>query len=192
MKPNKKIFIRLGLSGLLILLMFGLFLFQSQTYKDFTKYQVAKQKWENRTFSNYRLVVSSKLMGCIYDVEIQNEMVIKINSTDTCPSESSRETITDLFANIKESISQPDCIFECGCEGRTRIEADYDSNLGYPKSIQVSINKEWRWLYPKYWTDKIGQRFGKYCPPNCKIACNPLGADFFDERLTVQLLQASP
>ena len=192
MKRNRIIVVGLGLSGLLVLLTFGLFAFQSQTYKDFTEYQAAKAKWANRTFSNYRLVVSSKLMGCTYDAEIQNEIIVKINPTDTCPPESSRKTISDLFVNINESITQPNCIFECGCEGQTRIEAKYDSELGYPQLMQVSINKEWRWLYPKYWTDKIGQRLGTYCPSNCKIACNPLGADFFGERLTVQLLQVSP
>ena len=191
MKRYKKIVMGLGLLGLLFLLKFGLFFFQSQTYKDISEYQAAKQRWSKHTFSNYRLEVHSRYMDCMYDVEVQNEKIVKIYPTDTCPLGAPRNTISELFEKIYKSDIQPDCISECGCEGQTRIEAKYNKDLGYPQSIEIVINEEWNWLYPKYWTDKIGRKFGKYCPPHCSIACNPF-SHFVEEQITVKLLKPSP
>jgi hypothetical protein len=192
MKQNILIKVGLGFLGILFVSTICLFIIQSQTYMDYSMYQAADQRWSSRTFSKYRLVVQSGLGNCTYDIEVQDEKVLRTYPTDTCPPEWVRYTVSELFDQIRQTNIPPKCIGkQCGCMGHSRIESNYDVSLGYPVTIKFTVTYEWTWVYPQYWIDLVARKLGKFCPPNCGIVCSPIPARVGEE-LIIKSLEPLP
>lgn len=105
----------------------------------------AEERWAARPFSHYRMVVQAA-SWCRLDVEVQDEHLVRVFE-DTCPGPP--PTVTDLFARIKLLERDHDRIFcapaGCECTEVRFVLADYDVQLGFPRSISVRRPRAANW-----------------------------------------------
>jgi hypothetical protein len=107
----------------------------------------AKQKWQKNAVSHYRLTLNySELNDCQLKVEIKNGKVIS-RQKNTCSTIPSVQTVTDLFQHIESANNQKCGPNGCACDGPLAVDVVYDSQLGYPRQIQMRLQPQKRWLY---------------------------------------------
>jgi hypothetical protein len=117
----------------------------------------ARARWEARPFSGYRLLIQAQPYGastCEQAFEVDEPAQTKTLS-DTCPDDSrasflmkslgSPRTVPDLFDYIKAEIGRVGaCAVDgCACTGATTIDVVYDTDLGYPKRMEVRFYQDW-------------------------------------------------
>jgi hypothetical protein len=108
----------------------------------------AERRWALRPFGSYHLELVDKT--CTQKIDVRNERVVKVapNRCEVPP-----RSISDLFELIRRdgSISQ-ECIFHgCICDDVIRVNAVYDSSLGFPSRIIVRLRAEPNWRHPEFW-----------------------------------------
>lgn len=107
----------------------------------------AKQKWQKNSVSHYRLTLNySHLNDCQQDVEIKDEKVIS-RQKNTCSEIPSVQTVTELFQHIESANNQECGPNGCVCDGPLAVNVVYDSQLGYPRQIEMRLQPQKRWLY---------------------------------------------
>jgi Family of unknown function (DUF6174) len=107
----------------------------------------AKQKWQRNAVSHYRLSLNySNLDNCQQEVEIKDDKVIS-RKKNTCSTIPSVQTITDLFQYIESANNQKCGPNGCACDGPIAVNVVYDSQLGYPRQIEMQLQPQKRWLY---------------------------------------------
>jgi hypothetical protein len=105
----------------------------------------AEHRWAARPFSRYRLVLRAA-SWCRTDVEVQNERIVQVfeNSCPVAPL-----SVSDLFGQIAQLDREPDRVFcapdGCECTEVRLVQADYDTQLGFPRSIRVRRLRATNW-----------------------------------------------
>ena len=125
----------------------------------------ARERWDARPFKRYRMgmLYSSHQINCRQDVEIRGEMVITIFQ-NTCPQ--GALTVSAIFKQIDTHLDThagqcgPN---GCGCDGPIGVDADYDAQFGYPRSMELRLRPEERWQYIAYWRYVLP---GGFCQPS--------------------------
>jgi len=128
----------------------GVVLANQETFsqdKSLEKLTIAKQKWQGKAVSHYRLTLHySHLNDCQQQIEIKDEKVIS-RQKNTCATIPSVQTITDLFHHIESANNQKCGPNGCACDGPVAVNVIYDSQLGYPRQIEMQLQSQKRWLY---------------------------------------------
>ena len=116
----------------------------------------ARQRWETRTFNNYRLHIQfgpSDSPDCEKVFEVHEPVQTKTVS-DTCAGRYEAELLTflgaggsvsGLFSYIDNEISHVgECVgYDCRCYGGRTINVAYDTDYGYPKSVEIQFVWDW-------------------------------------------------
>lgn len=123
---------------LLVILVCGLYFilypnanpFHNPMASQLQELETAKQKWDSRVFTDYRIVIESN--RCKQDFEVNGDQITTIH-LNTCQQE--EITIPALFEKIKNDISNIEWINGIGCDVMLTTVV-YDDKLGYPQSIE--------------------------------------------------------
>ena len=109
----------------------------------------ARSRWFARPVMHYRLVMRAP-SWCRLDVEIQAERVVHVFE-NSCPT--SPRTVTGLFDLITQLDSTAETTFcaprGCECTEVRYIEATYDEQLGFPRTIRLRRERQANW--PELW-----------------------------------------
>src|SRR6266545_1031608 len=123
----------------------------------------ARQRWGARPFSRYRLVMQAP-SWCRLDIEIASERVVQVFE-NSCPG--GPRTVSDLFDQIRQLDSQPDTIYcapaGCECTEVRFVQADYDAQLGFPRSIRLRRLRTTNW--PELWHFMVAHGLPDCLPP---------------------------
>jgi len=124
------------------------------------EYLAARARWDTRPFRDYRLVVQDG--SCTYDVLVRNG---QINSgyRDSCNLRA--RTVESLFAIAGGSgVPATHCsVYGCLCETVTRVVAEYDTTLGYPRKLIMESTLRPNWRYLDFWRRFFADRNTTQC-----------------------------
>jgi hypothetical protein len=122
----------------------------------------AEARWAARPFRHYELRVRDK--GCLQVIEVRDERVVGV-ATNRC--EPPPRSVTDLFTLIRRdgTVSVPCIAVGCACDDVIRVQAVYDTALGYPSLIDVRVSARPNWRHPDYWAETLEKRR----LPDCSI-----------------------
>jgi hypothetical protein len=143
----------------------------------------ARMRWEDRAFDNYRLHIqfgSSDNPYCEKVFEVHEPVQTKTLS-DTCAGRYDFEllkflgvggSVSGLFNYIDHEISY---VGECGggwceCHGARTIDVVYDTNDGYPKSVEERFEEIWPMKAP----DGTCTAILPYAPRPFRVSLNPI------------------
>jgi hypothetical protein len=145
----------------------------------------ARARWETRPFSSYHLTIQFYPRDgsvCEQAFEVNEPAQAKILG-NTCASSltvdnimnflGSRISIPGLFDYIEAEIGR---VRECGpngcaCDGARTIDAVYDSELGYPKRIEIRFQRDWTTQRLQLGCSTIGW----FTPGPATVTVKPLG-----------------
>jgi len=109
----------------------------------------ARNRWFARPVAHYRMVMQAP-SWCRLDVEIQAEKIVRVFE-NTCPT--SPRTVTGLFDMITQLDNSTGMVFcaprGCECTEIRYIEATYDEQLGFPRTIRLRRERQANW--PELW-----------------------------------------
>ncbi len=113
---------------------------------DAWQFALARQRWDARSFSRYRLVLEHSFVAtehgqtvlrCQQTVEVEAERIRRIVSSTCAP----HLTVTTIFARFEPHVTNVVTLRRCGHGSCTcyasQVIADYDSELGYPQHIRL-------------------------------------------------------
>jgi hypothetical protein len=153
--PSKPSAIWLILAGSLVLILGYLVLRPSPAAPLGASLPVARNRWTSRPFDSYQLVIQEDTKGgsCGQAVEVEEERVRAV-LWNNC-QHSANWTITNLFNWITQNeIPSAECYpspGRCACEPIVVTRADYNAQLGYPRTIFYSWTLRRRLESPDYW-----------------------------------------
>lgn len=124
------------------------------------EYLAARARWDARPFRDYRLVVQDG--SCTYDVLVRRG---QINSgyRDSCNLRA--RTVESLFALVGgNGTPATHCsVYGCLCETVTRVVAEYDTTLGYPRKLIMESTLRPNWLHLDLWRRFFADRNTAQC-----------------------------
>jgi hypothetical protein len=105
----------------------------------------ARSRWSSRALTHYRMVMQAP-SWCRLDIEIRHEQIVKVFE-NSCPG--APQTVTGLFELIKQLDSSPDRLYcapaGCECTEVRFVQADYDDQFGFPRSIRLRRRRALDW-----------------------------------------------
>ncbi len=118
--------------------------------------RAARGRWAALHLSHYRLDLRYGALGyCRQSVEVQDARVVAVLE-NTCLEPA--PTVDDLFDQIEHAIttSQGHCGPNgCDCDGTISVLAEYDPQMGYPRTKGIALEPLARWRYPDYWKRRL-------------------------------------
>jgi hypothetical protein len=112
------------------------------------QHQAAQQRWGQRSFRDYRMVLSQG--RCTTDYEVRDERVAWGHETP-CGRGQAR-SVTNLFSMIGDATEIRTCAdATCACERITTTNVRYDSALGYPLRIAIRSFSQPNWGSGAFW-----------------------------------------
>jgi hypothetical protein len=147
----------------------------------------ARARWKARPFASYQLVVQeeTRASSCRQEVEIRDEKIERVLQ-NRCVRLASW-TVGNLFtwaeqASDAASRCYPSTV-TCVCYKVDRLQASYDAQLGYPRSITHAWSLRLNWAYLGHW--KRLWRTGEL--PNCSNV-----ARFGEGHVTISVVSLTP
>jgi hypothetical protein len=119
----------------------------------------ARQRWTQRSFVDYRLVVETDT--CLYDVIVRAGR-LHGGARDACFAQA--RPIEGLFDAITAADMRPHCVAgACQCLIHTSVAATYDAVLGHP--VRITVRSIWlpHLISADYWRALLRDRR----PPAC-------------------------
>ncbi len=167
-----------------------------QTSLPIRELPAAKQRWADRPFSHYELVLKAYGQGrsaqCEQGYQVQNEQILS-RFHDQCGDMLPDGTVTDLFDKIDGAIKDLAGIriFPGSSQSVTgrwnqgdeiiHVTATYDPQLGYPHQVQIYVDNQNPWRYSDWWGRMFKQLGG-----------SPELRETFDPSITYTVLSLRP
>ncbi|GAB4194208.1 MAG: hypothetical protein OHK0022_09970 [Roseiflexaceae bacterium] len=166
----------LAVAGSLVLLVAGCALLAAFAWPVSPEQQrdTARQLWDTRTFSHYRILVQVERADtlCLQELEIRDE---RSTSTirDTCGSSwFSQLSVSRLFEFTSRIEQTPSCYPSsqlCTCQQLRVGQVHYDPQLGYPILIDYDRRIRPNPISPDFWRRALESRRPPSCEPASRI-----------------------
>jgi hypothetical protein len=146
---NRHISLRWIILSLILVISGAAYLSNQLVLSNLSKHQLtlAKKTWNKQGISHYRLTLNySSPEKCQQELEIKADKIVSVKQ-NTCISIPPLN-INELFKKIEAIADGKQCGPNgCACDGTIGVNANYDSQFGYPLRVVTTLQREKRWLY---------------------------------------------